>query len=247
MQQLFGDFLAVPESNLQILQGGETVKLGSKELLVLYTPGHASHHVTYFDPSERVAYVGDTAGISIEGHPFILPATPPPDISLELWTGSLESIAQLRPRRLFLTHLVIRISRSGTLKPIGNGCSIGAHFRRRYSPADRNRAKPCARLDGRWPRRRRNFFHQRSFRIMFSTGRCNFRGWDWSVITASARKPRAGMQRVNFRWWEDAGRIRGGRPAMLFFTALSSMTKEMLLSLEPCAMAIMLTFSLPMA
>ena len=104
MQQLFGDFLAVPESNLQILQGGETVKLGSKELLVLYTPGHASHHVTYFDPSERVAYVGDTAGISIEGHPFILPATPPPDISLELWTGSLESIAELRPRRLFLTH-----------------------------------------------------------------------------------------------------------------------------------------------
>lgn len=104
MQKLFGDFLAVPESNLQILQGGETVKLGSKELRVLYTPGHASHHVTYFDPSERVAYVGDTAGICIEGNPFILPATPPPDISLELWTASLESIAQLRPRRLFLTH-----------------------------------------------------------------------------------------------------------------------------------------------
>ena len=51
MQKLFGDFLAVPESNLQILQGGETLKLGSRELRVLYTPGHASHHVTYFDPS----------------------------------------------------------------------------------------------------------------------------------------------------------------------------------------------------
>jgi len=48
--------------------------------------------------------VGDTAGISIEGHPFILPATPPPDISLELWAASLDAIAQLRPRRLFLTH-----------------------------------------------------------------------------------------------------------------------------------------------
>jgi glyoxylase-like metal-dependent hydrolase (beta-lactamase superfamily II) len=71
---------------------------------VFYTPGHASHHVTYFDPAERVAYVGDTAGICIEGNPFILPATPPPDISLELWTASLETIAQLRPRRLFLTH-----------------------------------------------------------------------------------------------------------------------------------------------
>ncbi len=104
MQKLFGDFLPVPENNLRILQGGETLALGSRELRVIYTPGHASHHVTYFDPTERVAYVGDTAGISIEGHPFILPATPPPDINLELWSESLEAIAQLRPRRLFLTH-----------------------------------------------------------------------------------------------------------------------------------------------
>jgi glyoxylase-like metal-dependent hydrolase (beta-lactamase superfamily II) len=104
MQKLFGDFLPVPETNLRILHGGETLALGGRELRVHYTPGHASHHVTYFDPTERVAYVGDTAGISIEGHPYILPATPPPDISLELWTGSLDAIAQLRPRRLFLTH-----------------------------------------------------------------------------------------------------------------------------------------------
>jgi glyoxylase-like metal-dependent hydrolase (beta-lactamase superfamily II) len=104
MQKLFGDFLPVPENNLRILQGGETLALGSRELRVLYTPGHASHHVTYFDPTERVAYVGDTAGISMEGHPFILPATPPPDINLELWYASLDAIAQLRPRRLFLTH-----------------------------------------------------------------------------------------------------------------------------------------------
>jgi len=104
MQRLFGDFLPVPENNLRILHGGETLAVGAQELRVLYTPGHASHHVTFFDPAERVAYVGDTAGISIEGHPFILPATPPPDISLELWTASLEAIAQLRPRRLFLTH-----------------------------------------------------------------------------------------------------------------------------------------------
>src|SRR5260221_12455564 len=104
MQKLFGDFLPVPENNLRILQGGETLALGSRELRVIYTPGHASHHVTYFDPTERVAYVGDTAGISIEGHPFILPATPPPDINLELWSESLEAIAQLRPRRLVLIH-----------------------------------------------------------------------------------------------------------------------------------------------
>ncbi len=104
MRRLFGDFLPVPEANLHVLQGGETLSFGSREFQVLYTPGHASHHVTYFDPSEGAAFVGDTAGICIEGHPFILPATPPPDIQLELWDASLDAIDKLHPRRLFLTH-----------------------------------------------------------------------------------------------------------------------------------------------
>jgi len=104
MDRLLGPFLPVPEANLRILDGGESIPLGSQEIRVLYTPGHASHHVTYFDPAARVAFVGDTAGICIEGNRFMLPATPPPDISLELWSASLDAISQLHPRRLFLTH-----------------------------------------------------------------------------------------------------------------------------------------------
>jgi len=104
MQVLFGDFLPVPEANLRVVEGCEVLPIGSRELRVLYTPGHASHHVTYYDTTERVAFVGDTAGICMEGNRFILPATPPPDISLELWVASLDFIAQLHPRRLFLTH-----------------------------------------------------------------------------------------------------------------------------------------------
>jgi glyoxylase-like metal-dependent hydrolase (beta-lactamase superfamily II) len=104
MGPLFGSFLAVPQANLEVLAGGESIAVGSRELRVLYTPGHASHHVTYFDPTERVAFVGDTTGICMEGNRYILPATPPPDISLELWYASLDAISNLHPRRLFLTH-----------------------------------------------------------------------------------------------------------------------------------------------
>jgi glyoxylase-like metal-dependent hydrolase (beta-lactamase superfamily II) len=104
MQQLFGVFLPVPAANLQALEGGENIPVGSRILQVLYTPGHASHHVTYFDTSEKVAFVGDTGGICIEGNPVVLPATPPPDINIELWDASLDAIANLHPQRLFLTH-----------------------------------------------------------------------------------------------------------------------------------------------
>jgi glyoxylase-like metal-dependent hydrolase (beta-lactamase superfamily II) len=104
LHQLFGDFLPVPAANLHALDGGETLAVGSRQIRVLYTPGHASHHVTYFESEQATAYVGDTAGISVNGHPYILPATPPPDISIELWDASLDAIAALHPQRLFLTH-----------------------------------------------------------------------------------------------------------------------------------------------
>jgi len=104
LQTLFGEFLPVPAANLNPLEGGESLTLGSHQLQVIYTPGHASHHVTYFESMDGVAFVGDTAGVSINGHSFVLPVTPPPDISIELWDSSLELIAGLHPKRLFLTH-----------------------------------------------------------------------------------------------------------------------------------------------
>jgi glyoxylase-like metal-dependent hydrolase (beta-lactamase superfamily II) len=104
LHQLFGDTQPVPAQNLQILEGGETLSIGTRKLSVLYTPGHASHHVSYLDDSDGVAFVGDTTGIRIENGPYILPATPPPDINLEIWDRSLNAILARRPARLFLTH-----------------------------------------------------------------------------------------------------------------------------------------------
>lgn len=104
LKQLFGDALPVPASSLRILEGGETLRLGSRRIEVAYTPGHASHHVSYFENIEGVAFVGDTTGICIEGHSYVMPATPPPDIDLGLWDSSFATILERQPKRLFLTH-----------------------------------------------------------------------------------------------------------------------------------------------
>jgi len=104
LQKLFGEVLPVPKENLRVLVGGETLTLGSRQLEVVYTPGHASHHVSYFDKMEGVAFVGDTTGVRIEGNSYVMPATPPPDIDLEIWDASFAAILERKPARLFLTH-----------------------------------------------------------------------------------------------------------------------------------------------
>src|SRR6201984_2738370 len=104
LQRLFGETLPVPAENLRILEGGETLTLGSRRVEVVYTPGHASHHVSYFDTEKGGAFVGDTAGLRIEGNSFAMPATPPPDIDLGIWDTSFAAILERKPARLFLTH-----------------------------------------------------------------------------------------------------------------------------------------------
>jgi glyoxylase-like metal-dependent hydrolase (beta-lactamase superfamily II) len=85
------------------LVGGERVEAGGRTFEVAYTPGHASHHVSYFDSSSGIAFVGDTGGISINGG-YIVPPTPPPDIDVPAWVASVARIEAWRPATLFLTH-----------------------------------------------------------------------------------------------------------------------------------------------
>lgn len=104
LRTLYGECKPVRQENLQRLEGGETIRVGEAELETFYTPGHASHHLTFWDRRSRTALVGDTAGIRVQGDTFLLPATPPPDIDIEIWNESLALIASRGPERIFLTH-----------------------------------------------------------------------------------------------------------------------------------------------
>jgi glyoxylase-like metal-dependent hydrolase (beta-lactamase superfamily II) len=104
MDRLWGEFLPVPADRLQVLTGGERIPVAGRLVDVAYTPGHASHHVSYFEPSSGIAFVGDTAGIRRGSGVFVMPAAPPPDIDLEIWRTSESRILAWGPDTLFLTH-----------------------------------------------------------------------------------------------------------------------------------------------
>jgi glyoxylase-like metal-dependent hydrolase (beta-lactamase superfamily II) len=98
LRETWGEVVPVPEQNLKVLSGGETV-LGFK---VAYTPGHASHHVCYF--RDGVAFVGDMAGVRVPPYDLTLAPTPPPDIDVKAWERSIAAIAAWEPHTLALTH-----------------------------------------------------------------------------------------------------------------------------------------------
>ncbi|HET7053237.1 MAG TPA: MBL fold metallo-hydrolase [Solirubrobacterales bacterium] len=100
MQRLWGEIVPVPEANVKPLAGGERV-LGMR---VAYTPGHASHHVSYLHEESGTAFVGDVAAVKIPGVDLVVPPTPPPDIDVEAWIGSIEIVEGWAPERLALTH-----------------------------------------------------------------------------------------------------------------------------------------------
>jgi glyoxylase-like metal-dependent hydrolase (beta-lactamase superfamily II) len=99
MDRLWGETLPVPSERLRVLgEGGEL-----DGFRYAYTPGHASHHVSYLHPASGTAFTGDTAGVRIADGPVAAP-TPPPDIDLEAWRASIDVIESWRPTAVAPTH-----------------------------------------------------------------------------------------------------------------------------------------------
>ncbi|HUR19221.1 MAG TPA: MBL fold metallo-hydrolase [Vicinamibacterales bacterium] len=104
MARLWGTMLPVPADRMEVLGDRNTLSIAGHDVEVAWTPGHASHHVSYFLPAPRIAFVGDTAGICRPSGRVVLPPTPPPDIDLEAWRASTDTILGWNPNTLFLTH-----------------------------------------------------------------------------------------------------------------------------------------------
>ena len=93
---LWGELAPVPEANLRVVS--ERV-LGFE---CFPAPGHAAHHVCYFDG--ETLYAGDAAGVRIQPATSVFPPTPPPDLDVEGWGRTLDEIERRRPERLALIH-----------------------------------------------------------------------------------------------------------------------------------------------
>lgn len=103
LDTMYGEALPVAEERVKSMDEGDVIDLGDRELRVLYTPGHARHEVTLFEPDARAAFIGDSAGLLL-GDSWQKPATPPPEFDLEAALDSINRIKALNAEAICFTH-----------------------------------------------------------------------------------------------------------------------------------------------
>jgi glyoxylase-like metal-dependent hydrolase (beta-lactamase superfamily II) len=101
---LWGPVVPAPASRVVPLSGGERFPLRDGTLEVVETPGHARHHLAFFDTALKALLSGDAAGVRLESGWRARPAVPPPDLDLDALFSSVEKMRLLEPEHLFYSH-----------------------------------------------------------------------------------------------------------------------------------------------
>ncbi len=104
-ETVYGDCTPIEADRIVGVEDGHELDLGGgRTLRLLYTPGHAKHHIAAHDSQTGSVFSGDSVGVRLPGMRTIRPATPPADFHLEAALASIERFRRLEPSRVYLAH-----------------------------------------------------------------------------------------------------------------------------------------------
>jgi glyoxylase-like metal-dependent hydrolase (beta-lactamase superfamily II) len=104
MEELWGEVAPLPTERVATLEDGARLRLAGHELEVLFTPGHATHHVAVRHLASGAVFAGDVAGVRVPGAGVIHPPTVPPEFDPVAWELSIDRLLSLDPPMLLLVH-----------------------------------------------------------------------------------------------------------------------------------------------
>ena len=120
-RERFGDILPIAEEKFVVVNDGDSIALGQRELQVIHTPGHDPNHLCFLDTRSMGLFCGDAlGGYFPEIDVSVLSSAPGSDPVLTL--QSIEKLQKLNPTMLFFSH-------GGTT---GKAASILRHRSRGY-------------------------------------------------------------------------------------------------------------------
>ncbi|UCB43087.1 MAG: MBL fold metallo-hydrolase [Dehalococcoidales bacterium] len=101
----YGPILPVPEPQIKVPADGETISINGRELIIVYAPGHALHHIAVYDSKTGGLFCGEALGLPISGDEYAaLPSVSEQDFYLDLYLATIQKLERLKPRMLFYSH-----------------------------------------------------------------------------------------------------------------------------------------------
>ena len=99
---LYGEIHGVNLMKISESKEGD-IEVGGIALKVVYTPGHATHCQSFFEPENRILILGDVCGLYSKRSNLIFPASPPPFNPVKA-VESLDKLILLRPEIVCFSH-----------------------------------------------------------------------------------------------------------------------------------------------
>jgi len=99
----YGEIRGVPSGKVVESRDDEVLDLGRATVNVLWTPGHSTHHQSFFVPEDEVIIIGDAGGFYMSDTGVIMPTTPPP-FNPASAVDSLDKLIALGPRYICYGH-----------------------------------------------------------------------------------------------------------------------------------------------
>ena len=103
-EKLFGPVLPVPESQVLAVEGGESILMGERELMIIDAPGHAPHHICVYDTKSAGVFCGEALGCYIPADDSLILASAPPIFELDLALDTIGKLRDLAPEILFFSQ-----------------------------------------------------------------------------------------------------------------------------------------------
>jgi len=94
------------EGDTRVLEDGESLNLGGRELEAVHVHGHAPHQFAIYDDETRSLFTADEAGMYLGGE--VIHTTPPPNFDLDTNLESLDRLARYDATTLLYTHFGAR-------------------------------------------------------------------------------------------------------------------------------------------
>ena len=115
----FGGMLAIDRDRFVLVEDGDSIDLGDRQLTAIHTPGHDPNHLCFMDSRTKGLFCGDALGGYFPETRSRMPACVPgsdPDIMIQ----SIDRVGQFNPELLFFSHGGTATDASGLVQSILN-------------------------------------------------------------------------------------------------------------------------------